>query len=191
MLPYYTCIPKYPNHIGNVWKTKYKYWEFVGGIMSMTPKQLKKTNGYPNDFWGWGGEDDALYNRITKTMGKILKPESGNVNEWEHNNTPPGKVNIQKKENVLSDLINWKKDGLNSLKYYVNNIEDFGEKREKVKINDKTMAKIKEIYQDDYNFINSKKNNKLKKTVKDDRYYTLKSDKYKNIFLLQKLDVLL
>lgn len=53
MLPYYTCIPKYPNHIGNVWKTKYTKWEFVGGIMSMTPEQLKKTNGYPNDFWGW------------------------------------------------------------------------------------------------------------------------------------------
>lgn len=182
MLPYYTCIPKYPNHIGNVWKTKYTKWEFVGGIMSMTPEQLKKTNGYPNDFWGWGGEDDALYNRITKTMGKILKPDSGNVNEWEHNNTPPDKVNIEKKENILSDLINWKKDGLNSLKFYINNIEDFGEKREKVKIDDKTMAKIKEIYKDDYNFINSKKNNKLKKTVQDDRYYTLKSDKYKKIF---------
>ena len=182
MLPYYSCIPKYPNHIGNVWKTKYTQWEFVGGILAMTPKQLKEVNGYPNDFWGWGGEDDALYNRITKKIGKILKPEDGDMNEWLHNNSPPSRLNEKKKENILVDLINWKKDGLNSLKYYINEITDYGEKREDKKINEKTVEKIMKIYKDDYNFIKSKKNNKLNKTVNDNRYYTLKSDKFKKIF---------
>jgi len=180
MLPYYSCIPKYPNHIGNVWKTKYTQWEFVGGILSMTPKQLKVVNGYPNNFWGWGGEDDALYNRITKKIGKVLKPESGTVNEWEHNNSPPNKTNIHKKENILVDLINWKKDGLNSSKYNTLEIVDYGEDKMKLKFNEETIEKIKDIYKDDYQFISG--NNKLKKTVIDKRYYTLKSDKYKKIF---------
>ena len=182
MLPYYSCIPKYPNHIGNVWKTKYKQWEFVGGIISMTSKQLKKVNGYPNNFWGWGGEDDALYNRITKNIGKILKPESGTVDEWEHNNSPPNKTNLHKKENILVDLINWKKDGLNSLKYNTTNIVDYGEEEMEMKINDETIDKIKDIYKDDYNFIKNLNNNKNEKKVNEKRYYTLKSDKFKKIF---------
>ena len=94
-LALYTCIPKYPNHIGNIWK-EYTYWEYAGGIMSMTPEQYIKTNGYPNNFYGWGGEDDALYNRIQKTYGKILKPENGTIEEYKHNKSTPSKINLEK-----------------------------------------------------------------------------------------------
>lgn len=39
------------------------YHEFFGGVSGLTVKQFKKINGFPNAFWGWGGEDDDLWNR--------------------------------------------------------------------------------------------------------------------------------
>lgn len=39
------------------------YNEFFGGVSGMTVKQFQKINGFPNAFWGWGGEDDDLWNR--------------------------------------------------------------------------------------------------------------------------------
>lgn len=183
-LPLYTCIPKYPNHIGNIWKTKYKYWEFIGGILAMTPEQSKTVNGYPNYFWGWGGEDDALYNRIANTYEKILKPESGSVEEWEHNKSSPGSTNLHKMENIMVDLLKWKKNGLNSLKYYTMDVLDYGETKIKDPITDKNRADLEEIYKTDYKFIEkpNKKRRRSPHRVVDDRYYTLKSDKYKIIF---------
>jgi 16S rRNA G966 N2-methylase RsmD len=39
----------------------------LGGIAGMTPAGWRMVNGYPNDFFGWGGEDDELRNRINHT----------------------------------------------------------------------------------------------------------------------------
>lgn len=39
------------------------YNEFFGGVSGLTVKQFEKINGFPNAFWGWGGEDDDLWNR--------------------------------------------------------------------------------------------------------------------------------
>lgn len=39
------------------------YEEFFGGVSGMTTDQFRKINGFPNAFWGWGGEDDDLWHR--------------------------------------------------------------------------------------------------------------------------------
>lgn len=39
------------------------YNEFFGGVSGLTVEQFQKINGFPNAFWGWGGEDDDLWNR--------------------------------------------------------------------------------------------------------------------------------
>lgn len=33
------------------------------GISAMTREQYVKMNGFSNDFWGWGGEDDDVSTR--------------------------------------------------------------------------------------------------------------------------------
>lgn len=40
------------------------YTEFFGGVSGLTVEQFRKINGFPNAFWGWGGEDDDLWNRF-------------------------------------------------------------------------------------------------------------------------------
>ena len=39
------------------------YWSIFGGISAMTPVHYEKLNGFSNDYWGWGGEDDDVSTR--------------------------------------------------------------------------------------------------------------------------------
>ena len=38
-----------------------KYHEYFGGAVLFSKEQLKATNGYSNDYWDWGMEDDDLF----------------------------------------------------------------------------------------------------------------------------------
>jgi hypothetical protein len=76
--PYYTAVPTLPIHIGKAWTQKYDYPKFLGGVLSMSIADIEKINGFPNNFWGWGGEDDALRNRLERKNIKVLQPEIRN-----------------------------------------------------------------------------------------------------------------
>ena len=39
------------------------YPQYFGGVSALTPDQYLKMNGFPNEYWGWGGEDDDIFNR--------------------------------------------------------------------------------------------------------------------------------
>lgn len=36
------------------------YKMYFGGVSALTPVQYLKMNGFPNNYWGWGGEDDDI-----------------------------------------------------------------------------------------------------------------------------------
>ena len=38
-----------------------KYYEYFGGAVLFTKEQVEATNGYSNDYWDWGMEDDDLF----------------------------------------------------------------------------------------------------------------------------------
>jgi hypothetical protein len=40
---------------------KLKYEEYFGGAVIFSKEQVQKTNGYSNDYWDWGMEDDDLF----------------------------------------------------------------------------------------------------------------------------------
>lgn len=42
------------------------YPTYFGGVTSFDIETFKAINGYSNDFWGWGAEDDDIYNRVIK-----------------------------------------------------------------------------------------------------------------------------
>uniref|UniRef100_A0A915M8N5 Uncharacterized protein n=1 Tax=Meloidogyne javanica TaxID=6303 RepID=A0A915M8N5_MELJA len=65
----YRCStnPKYTKHLSvYLERGGYKelYADFVGGVLALTVDQLRRINGYSNDFWGWGGEDDDFNTRV-------------------------------------------------------------------------------------------------------------------------------
>merc|ERR1712194_138277 len=46
-------------HLASVWQ-KYSYATFIGGVLAFRPRDFERVNGYPNNYWGWGLEDDQL-----------------------------------------------------------------------------------------------------------------------------------
>ena len=124
LVPFYFLYSIYhPIHLGHVWQDKYKYREFVGGIILLSDFCAKKINGFPNNFWGWGGEDDALYDRILANNFQIYEPLDGKIVELKHIHTYTIKkyVNNNKKENLLKDLLYWKENGLFNVKFEIKN----------------------------------------------------------------------
>lgn len=56
----YATFPKAPYHIARVWDRYSNNPKYFGGVVSFSASDFKRINGYPNTFWGWGGEDDEL-----------------------------------------------------------------------------------------------------------------------------------
>jgi len=46
------------------WDWSTPYADNVGGVVSLSPADWKKINGFSNQYQGWGGEDDDLYLRL-------------------------------------------------------------------------------------------------------------------------------
>ncbi|CAG9857087.1 unnamed protein product [Phyllotreta striolata] len=62
----YTC-PEQPRHMSvavDIFKYKLPYPEIFGGVSAISTEHFKLLNGFSNSFWGWGGEDDDMSNRI-------------------------------------------------------------------------------------------------------------------------------
>ena len=36
------------------------YASYFGGVSALTDSMMKRVNGFPNKYWGWGGEDDDM-----------------------------------------------------------------------------------------------------------------------------------
>ena len=60
----YSFPDKYPVHIAteiSQMDYRLKYHEYFGGAVLFSKEQVERTNGYSNDYWDWGMEDDDLF----------------------------------------------------------------------------------------------------------------------------------
>ena len=71
---YYTQFPTVPIHIARVWDRYSNNPKYFGGIVSFSRSDMKRINGYPNTFWGWGGEDDEMQKRCERLNIKWKYP---------------------------------------------------------------------------------------------------------------------
>jgi len=124
--PVYTYVSPNPIHIASLWTEKYKHTHFFGGITSFSGETYEKINGYPNNFYGWGGEDDAVYNRMIMCNMIVYRLKSNTeiiIKDISQTYTQDfiEMVNLQKKHNLLKDMDHWKTNGLSNLKYNIIN----------------------------------------------------------------------
>uniref|UniRef100_W5MBF8 Beta-1,4-galactosyltransferase n=1 Tax=Lepisosteus oculatus TaxID=7918 RepID=W5MBF8_LEPOC len=118
---YYGC-GEMPRHFA-VKLNKYSYMlpynEFFGGVSGLTVEQFRKINGFPNAFWGWGGEDDDLWNRVQFAGYTVSRPP-GNIGRYmsiPHHHR--GEVQFLGRYSLLRHSKDRQsRDGLNNLKYY-------------------------------------------------------------------------
>lgn len=53
---------------------------FFGGVTALHPPDFERCNGYPNNYWGWGMEDDQLRMRVQASgglAGGVRRPPAG------------------------------------------------------------------------------------------------------------------
>ena len=133
------CRPPTPRplHLGAAW-SRYSYERYVGGILTLSPSAAIAVNGFPNNYWGWGGEDDEMAFRLDraglmpperpvgadaegtlKDLEDILIAERGGERagtgiarggreEWR---------NMLKRELYAAAQTTWRSNGLNSLRW--------------------------------------------------------------------------
>jgi len=128
-----------PVHIAAVWDRYNQNPNYFGGIVSFNDIMFNTINGYPNNFWGWGGEDDELYKR-TKKFYNIYKPQKGKITDLEDLSLQEKleylKENelkfMEKREALAEHEKTWKSNGLNSLNFKKMSDSSCGKNCEKI-----------------------------------------------------------
>ena len=96
---------------------KLPYSHLFGGVVSMTKAHFYSVNGFPNSFFGWGGEDDNMFRRL-KYYGKLKIQrihEYAKYTMMAHLESP---LNENRWE-MSKEFHNYARDGLSTLKYEV------------------------------------------------------------------------
>ncbi|KAK6036382.1 N-acetyllactosaminide 3-alpha-galactosyltransferase [Cooperia oncophora] len=124
----HTCPTNNPRHMAvavNKFDYKLLYEGMFGTSSALTLDQFKKTNGFSNRYWGWGGEDDDMYKRIVLAGYKVERYNHTIArytmirHEHEPQSNPINPCRYKLLEHTKKD---WRNDGLNTLNYKVVNI---------------------------------------------------------------------
>ncbi|MBL4898284.1 MAG: hypothetical protein JKX76_01425 [Colwellia sp.] len=125
LLKHYSNYPENPNHIAFA-SWNYVYWNdsYMGGILSINREQFARVNGYPNNYWGWGGEDDDLRYRIAVENITVMRPYNMDTRDFDGVITElyhPRPTSIEKldkddkKKLRNENKIKWRENGLNNI----------------------------------------------------------------------------
>ncbi|XP_033741721.1 beta-1,4-N-acetylgalactosaminyltransferase bre-4-like [Pecten maximus] len=74
----YSC-PWQPTHLSvavDEMHYRLKYELLVGGVLAITSEHFQLVNGYSNEYWGWGAEDDDMAYRILLSGLRIMRPSA-------------------------------------------------------------------------------------------------------------------
>ncbi|KAK5601389.1 Beta-1,4-galactosyltransferase 1 [Crenichthys baileyi] len=123
----YRCFSQ-PRHLSvsmDKFGFRLPYNQYFGGVSSMSKEQYLKINGFPNNYWGWGGEDDDIYNRLASKGMSISRPsgEVGKCRMIRHNRDRQNEPNPQRFDRIAHTRETMHKDGINSLTYSVVQVE--------------------------------------------------------------------
>ncbi|KAF2904660.1 hypothetical protein ILUMI_01515 [Ignelater luminosus] len=120
----YTC-PEQPRHMSvAVDKFRYKplYPEIFGGVTAISAKHFKLLNGYSNSFWGWGGEDDDMSNRI-RFHSLTVSRYPASIARYTMLPHKKNKPNPSRYKILWTGQKRFATDGLNNLKYTIKEVK--------------------------------------------------------------------
>ncbi|MEE6481951.1 hypothetical protein FKM82_013078 [Ascaphus truei] len=117
----YTC-DKFPKHASiamDKFGYKLPYKSYFGGVSALSPEQYMKMNGFPNNYWGWGGEDDDIAVRVALSGMLISRPSVGHgrYKMIKHGHDKGNEQNPKRFNLLTKTRRTWKQDGMNSLQY--------------------------------------------------------------------------
>ncbi|KAK3098343.1 hypothetical protein FSP39_018629, partial [Pinctada imbricata] len=143
----YGCYGQ-PRHMSAaVDKFQYRlpYNSIFGGVSAISRKEFEKVNGFSNVFFGWGGEDDDMWNRLGHHGYKVVRypMKIARYRMITHGRDKANEPNGQRMKLLREGKRRFKTDGLNSLKYKVLKLE-FNKlyTRIYVEVNEKEIMKV-------------------------------------------------
>ncbi|XP_051513614.1 beta-1,4-galactosyltransferase 1-like [Myxocyprinus asiaticus] len=123
----YKCFSQ-PRHLSvsmDKFGFRLPYTQFFGGVSSLSKEQYLKINGFPNNYWGWGGEDDDIFNRISFKGMSVSRPDGviGRCRMIRHNRDDKNDPNPQRFDQIAHTRQTMGQDGISSLSYKVLKVE--------------------------------------------------------------------
>uniref|UniRef100_A0A914XRV4 Beta-1,4-N-acetylgalactosaminyltransferase n=1 Tax=Plectus sambesii TaxID=2011161 RepID=A0A914XRV4_9BILA len=113
----YSCA-KWPMHLGayvNTFNYTLLYSILTGGVLALNSDQMEMVNGYSNEYWGWGGEDDDMGKRLLSKRLKLVRPDPLLARYTMFTHTKRYNQEPMYIRRVLTDtLLRMHSDGLNS-----------------------------------------------------------------------------
>lgn len=100
------------------------YKTYFGGVSSLSKDQFLAINGFPNTYWGWGGEDDDIYKRIIFNGMSISRPDFmlGKYKMIKHVRDLHNEPNPKNPDKLIQTQQTMNTDGIKSLNYAVKEI---------------------------------------------------------------------
>jgi hypothetical protein len=102
---------------------------FVGALISCTKNVFEELNGFPNNFYGWQGEDENLLIRLHAINKPLYIPQTGKIIDIEETNgykktlnTKLEELKNEREKKTWEKNMNWKnfkQNGLTNLNYTV------------------------------------------------------------------------
>jgi predicted glycosyltransferase involved in capsule biosynthesis len=98
------------------------YQGYFGGVTIFDRENFARVNGYSNEYWGWGAEDDDMFNRCGM-MKVITKRKDGMYESLSHDRNIPQDLyqqNVSRLRN-MNNFFDGEKitEGLSTLEYKV------------------------------------------------------------------------
>nr|XP_020442787.1 beta-1,4-galactosyltransferase 3-like isoform X1 [Monopterus albus]XP_020442788.1 beta-1,4-galactosyltransferase 3-like isoform X1 [Monopterus albus]XP_020442789.1 beta-1,4-galactosyltransferase 3-like isoform X1 [Monopterus albus] len=119
----YTCDtnPKHAAIAMDKFGYKLPYKMYFGGVSALTPLHYLKMNGFPNNYWGWGGEDDDIGVRVSLAGMYITRPslKVGRYKMIKHKLDKGNDVNPKRFSMLAKTRQTWKMDGMNTVEYEI------------------------------------------------------------------------
>ncbi|XP_061573926.1 beta-1,4-galactosyltransferase 4-like [Cololabis saira] len=124
----YICDDNRPKHlIFGRNNTGYKMLNKIafGGVTAFTKEQFEQINGFANLYWGWGGEDDDLYNRVQVQKMKTAQSPAdvGRYTMMFHKRDSGNEKNPKRWKLMKQTSSLMKTDGINSCSYTTLSVE--------------------------------------------------------------------
>ena len=122
------------HHLGRCWTRYANNPRYLGGVLRMSVHTCTTLNGFPNTFWGWGGEDDDMNLRLEALAVPVSYPVSGTYEDLEKCSLPQ-KLEVlrqhrlkcmNKWELLKAHHETWRHNGLSNLDFHVQCSEQLG-----------------------------------------------------------------
>jgi len=125
----YTC-PDQPRHMSvAVDKFQYKlpYKGLFGGVSAMSVRHFNLVNGFSNQYWGWGGEDDDMAKRLVSQKLQITryKADIARYTMIKHQRENSNKPNPKRHKLLQISKTFQLTDGLVNLNYTLLNVTSY------------------------------------------------------------------